>query len=134
MTSPNNKLVTHADLQGIWNLSKEELDKLAEITTFLPTYNYVNVNTLEEMYFRSLFPEGSVGAQLRQSSSKKYASINEFFENIGTKKIPEGVNLTMLSSYFLLQLRVKSGTMELKANALLQRSNNETKIRSLWWH
>lgn len=134
LKSPNSKISTAAELQGIWNLSKEDLDKLADITVSLPNHRFINVNNLEEMYFRSLFPDGSIGAHLRQSRSKKYETVNKFLDTIGTKKTPNDLNLSLLSPYFLLQLKVKSGTMEVRANALLERTNNQTIIRSLWWH
>lgn len=123
-----------ADLQGVWNLTEPELMKLAEITTTLEVNNYKNVNSLDPMFLRTLYPSANYSSHAQYIASDKYKDVNDFLNNIGEEENAKYTRFSLSSMHFLLHLQVKSGTMVRKAIALLERNNEQIKIRSLWWH
>lgn len=126
--SANRPMVSRSELLAMAGMSRDDYQRLAPFVTALPTATTININTAPKEVLRALadgISDSDAAALITGRDKAGYKSVQDFLQQdvlAGRGVVAAGLSVT--SSFFLLNTRLRIGVVENGYSALLYRRSN----------
>ena len=122
----SNQTMSHiSELRLVKGFTQEIFDIVSPYLTALPTKTYININTAQDVVIASLSPEISIDAAqtiVEERDEQEFDTLQEFFAHpLLREKRFDQTDLSLQSSYFNLNSKVKIGNSFIRTNSTLHR-------------
>ncbi len=132
----NQALQSVDELRLIRGFTKETVDALRPLLIALPAPTEINVNTASQALLAAMFPAGGDAAArtvMQVREAKGFTNIGEF-DNVVLQAgatLPKELSRAVKSSYFLVDVDVRVGSIWSRTEAVIHRKGNKQSL-VLW--